>query len=127
MNKISLNQKFIQSAREKLEQEKKLLENELKNFTKRNVHNITDYDAHFPSFGDKDDENAAEVAIYSDNLTLERTLESSLRDVNNALKRIKEGTYGICRYCGKDIGLQRLKARPTSSACVECKEKLSKK
>lgn len=127
MNKTSLDQKFIQSAREKLEQEKKRLENELKSFTKRNVHNINDYDAHFPSFGDKDDENAAEVAIYSDNLTLERTLESALRDVNDTLKRIENGKYGLCRYCGKSINLQRLLARPTSSACVECKEKLSKR
>lgn len=126
MKKTSLDQKFIQSVKEKLEQEKKRLENELESFTKKNIHNITDYDAHFPSFGDKDDENAAEVATYSDNLTLERTLESALRDVNNALKRIKEKTYGICKYCAREIGLQRLKARPTSSACVECKEKLSK-
>jgi len=127
MNKIILDQKFIETAKEKLLEEKKRLEKELKSFTKRNIHNISDYDAHFPSFGDKDDENAAEVALYSDNLTLERTLESALRDVNKALERIKEGTYGICKYCGKDIGKERLEARPTSSACVECKTKLTQK
>ncbi len=127
MKKANLDQKFIETIKEKLIKEKDRLEKELKSFAKKNVHNITDYDAHFPSFGDKDDENAAEVAAYSDNLTLERTLESALRDVNNSLKRIKEGTYGICRYCGKDIGLQRLEARPTSSTCIECKNKLTRK
>ena len=117
---------FLQKIEKKLLEEKEKLEKELAEFTKRNIHNIDDYDAHFPSFGDKDDENAAEVATYSDNLTLERTLESTLRDVKAALKRIKEGKYGLCRYCGKEIDKKRLLARPTSSTCIECKEKLTK-
>jgi RNA polymerase-binding protein DksA len=122
-----LDKNLTKNIEKKLLQEKQRLEKELKEFTKKNIHNINDYDAHFPSFGDKDDENAAEVATYSDNLTLERTLESALRDVNDALKRMKNGKYGLCRYCGKPIDPQRLIARPTSSACVLCKEKLSKK
>lgn len=123
----NLDPKLIKTIKEKLLEEKQRLEKELKEFTKRNIHNINDYDAHFPSFGDKDDENAAEVAIYSDSLTLERMLESALRDVNNALQRIEEGKYGFCKYCGKAISFQRLLARPTSSACIPCKEKLSKR
>jgi RNA polymerase-binding protein DksA len=121
-----LDKDFLQKIEKKLLEEKEKLEKELAEFTKRNIHNIDDYDAHFPSFGDKDDENAAEVATYSDNLTLERTLESTLRDVKAALKRIKEGKYGLCRYCGKEIDKKRLLARPTSSTCIECKEKLTK-
>lgn len=120
-----LDKNLIKTIEEKLLQEKQKLEKELKEFTKENIHNITDYDAHFPSFGDKDDENAAEVATYSDNLTLERTLESALRDVNDALQRIENGKYGLCRYCGEAIDSKRLLARPTSSACVDCKNKLT--
>jgi len=123
--KTNLGKDFLKKIEEKLLEEKERLEKELAQFTKKNPHNISDFDAEFPTIGDKDDENAAEVALYSDNLTLERTLESALRDVNDTLKRIGEGAYGICRYCGKQIDFKRLEARPVSSACVGCKEKLS--
>jgi len=78
----------------------------------------------FPDFGDKTDENAQEIGEYSTNLATEKVLESSLRDIDNALKRIENNTYGICKYCKKAIGKKRLLARPVASACVKCKTKL---
>ena len=56
-----------------------------------------DYDAKFVDFGDKDDENAAEVANFEKNLSLEKTLELSLYNVNKALKKIDDGNYGLVR------------------------------
>lgn len=79
---------------------------------------------HFPQYGVKDDENAAEVATFSDSLSLQRKIEESLADVRGALTRIEKGTYGICRYCAKPIDERRLLARPESSSCVACKEEL---
>lgn len=125
--KNNLDKEFLKKIEDQILEEKAKLEKELAQFTKKSPHNTSDYDADFPSLGDAEDENAAEVAAYSDNLTLERTLESSLRDINDALKRIKEGTYGICKYCGKPIDPKRLEARPASSACMDCKKKLSGK
>lgn len=122
----NLDKEFIKKIEGQLLAEKERLEKELAEFTKKNPHNASDYDANFPTIGDTEDENAAEVATYSDNLTLERTLESALRDVNGALKRINDGTYGICKYCGKPINPDRLEARPASSACMECKSRFSK-
>ena len=78
----------------------------------------------FPEYGDKSDENAQEIGEYTTNLATEKVLESTLRDITNALDRIEKGTYGICRYCKKPIGKKRLLARPVASACVECKTKL---
>ncbi len=80
---------------------------------------------HFPQYGAKDDENAAEVATFSDSLSLQRKIEESLKDVRGALVRIEKGTYGICRYCAKPIDERRLLARPESGACVACKEELT--
>ncbi len=45
-----------------------------------------------------------------------------LKKINQALRRIEEGEFGICEGCGDDIGLKRLLARPTTSMCVNCKE-----
>lgn len=102
--------------------EEKRLRAELEEFAKQNPKNSTDYDAKFVNLGDKEDENAEEVDQFSTNLTLERTIESSLRDAEKALERIKKGTYGICKYCNKQIDEKRLRARPASSSCIECKK-----
>ncbi len=117
-----MNQAFIKEMEARLTEEKDRLAKELKEFADQNPKNVEDYDAKFPNMGDKEDENAEEVDTYSTNLTLERTLESNLRDVEKALDRIMGGNYGICKYCGKEIDEKRLRARPASSSCVECKK-----
>jgi DnaK suppressor protein len=45
-----------------------------------------------------------------------------LKKLDEALKRIEEGTFGECEECGEDIGQNRLLARPTATLCVACKE-----
>lgn len=115
----------LSKIEKQLIKEKAKLETQLAQFTARSPKNPEDYNAIFPQFGEKEEDSAVEVAQYSDNLTLERTLESTLRDVNAALERIKKGTYGICKYCKKPIDARRLTARPTSSSCVECKKQLT--
>ena len=46
-----------------------------------------------------------------------------LLKIQEALKRIDEGTFGICQECGQEISESRLKARPVATLCVECKRK----
>lgn len=106
-----------------LEQEKQLQER-LQWFATQDKANPDDYHSRFPNYGEKEDENAAEVAAYSDRISLEHTVESDLRDVHQALKSIDAGTYGICRYCKQPIEEKRLLIRPTSSSCVQCKKQL---
>jgi RNA polymerase-binding transcription factor len=63
--------------------------------------------------------------------TLERDHEMSLannaRDmldqIERALSRIEDGTYGVCESCGKAIGKGRLQAFPRATLCVSCKER----
>lgn len=47
-----------------------------------------------------------------------------LQMVENALSRIREGTFGECISCGKDINAKRLEAVPWTRHCIECQEKL---
>ena len=44
------------------------------------------------------------------------------KKVNQALDRIKEGSFGECQECDANIGLERLMARPTATLCIQCKE-----
>lgn len=66
--------------------------------------------------------------------TIIATVSSSLNSINNkklvqieqALKRIKEGTFGICSDCGDEIGEKRLLFNPSFSICVICAEQNEK-
>lgn len=43
-----------------------------------------------------------------------------IQQIGEALKRIAEGTYGVCCECGGNIDLRRLKALPTATRCISC-------
>ena len=49
--------------------------------------------------------------------------QSQLKDIDEALRKIEEGTYGICDECEGDIPLGRLNAMPVALRCVDCQEK----
>ena len=43
-----------------------------------------------------------------------------IQQIGETLKRISEGTYGVCCQCGGDIDPKRLKALPTATRCISC-------
>ena len=49
-----------------------------------------------------------------------------LRNVEDALDRLEEGTYGYCEDCGRAIKLERLKVLPFAKYCVQCQEQREK-
>jgi DnaK suppressor protein len=44
-------------------------------------------------------------------------------DIDEALRRVDAGTYGVCVRCGKNIGYERLEVIPAASLCMECKRR----
>ncbi len=64
----------------------------------------------------------------AEGLDREIVLESNLRDeldaVTQALVRTRDGTYGQCQRCGKDIGHARLDALPFAAFCIECEREV---
>jgi DnaK suppressor protein len=65
------------------------------------------------------------------NLETDRNFELRIRDrerklilkIKEALARIEDGSFGICEECGAGISEERLKARPVTTLCIECKTK----
>ena len=53
--------------------------------------------------------------------TLEENSENVLAEIDAALRRIDDGTYGTCTNCGKPIPPERLEARPWATLCIDCK------
>lgn len=116
-----INPETLKKIKKDLEERKKQILDDLQDVGDKQGE---EYRAKLPEYGDKPDENAQEISDYSTNVATESVLEKNLRDINNALERIENGTYGTCKYCGKTINEKRLLARPAASACVECKTKL---
>lgn len=79
----------------------------------------------FPEYGDGEDENANEISDYSSNIQIENELEKAIRDIKQALERIANGTYGICKYTNELIEENRLRARPTSTSSIASKKTLT--
>lgn len=113
---------------EKLQAFRKLLTqkiNELLGEAGKTVSEMTNGKENFPDPNDR-------ASLESD-----RNFELRIRDrerklimkMQEALKRIDDGTYGICEDCGGPISEKRLMARPVTTECIECKtrqEKLEK-
>jgi DnaK suppressor protein len=75
-----------------------------------------------------DDENFPDP---SDRASMESNRNSILRirdrerklifKIQQALQRLDAGEFGICEECGEEIAMERLKARPVTTLCIECK------
>lgn len=119
-----MDKKIIEELKEKLEAEKKSVQAELESFASKDPNLKDNWDTKYPNRedGDKDDE-ADEVGEYENLLSVEYNLEVRLRDINSALEKIANGTYGVCENCGKEIGQERLQAFPEAKTCLKCNEK----
>ena len=47
-------------------------------------------------------------------------LRAALHEIEKALERLGEGTYGICERCGQPIAVARLEAMPATTTCIAC-------
>jgi RNA polymerase-binding protein DksA len=55
--------------------------------------------------------------------TLEENSTHVLAEIDGALERIENGTFGICARCGNPIGSERLEALPWATLCIDCKRR----
>jgi len=105
---------------EKLEEFRQILQGQLDELLReagKTVSDMTDEKANFPDPTDR-------ASLESD-----RNFELRIRDrerklimkIREALERIDEGEFGICEHCEEEIGEARLKARPVTTLCIECK------
>lgn len=101
----------------KLEEEKQKLEEQLSQVGRRNPANPKDWEPQFNERNEQassQDEMADKFEDMEQTLAIETTYEERLQQVNAALKRIEDGTYGKCS-CGKDIPIERLEADPAAN------------
>jgi DnaK suppressor protein len=71
----------------------------------------------------KREEEATESLELEKRLALEKQMKEHLAEIEHALRKFEEGTYGLCDICGQPIAPERLEALPQASLCVNCKAK----
>lgn len=119
-----MNQETISKLKNKLLEEKKLIEDELSSFAHKDTKVKDNWVADFPNFGDErteQDENAKEVQEYENELGMEYALETRLQNINLALEKIEKENYGFCESCGKQIETERLETEPSARTHVKCR------
>ncbi|OHA64417.1 MAG: hypothetical protein A2842_00825 [Candidatus Wildermuthbacteria bacterium RIFCSPHIGHO2_01_FULL_48_25] len=105
-------------------EKKQRIEQELSQFANKDPKLKNDWDSRYPRVQEGGlEEAASEVEQYSETLPVEHSLELQLQDVNAALERIEQGTYGKCENCKKEISKERLQALPEAKLCSECTNK----
>jgi len=78
-----------------------------------------DRELHTPLSADSE-EQAIDLENQEALEAIEKTEVQEIHRIEHALKRISEGTYGICAQCGADIYPKRLAVLPTASSCISC-------
>lgn len=109
--------------RSRLEQEQKRLTEEVEQL-KASVRPSDERREGSP-FG-KREEEATESFELEKRLALEKQIKDQLVDIERALHKFDEGTYGSCDNCGQPINPARLEALPQASLCLSCKAKNAK-
>jgi len=74
----------------------------------------------------KREEEATESLELEKRLALEKRVREQLADVEHALHKFDEGTYGLCESCGQPIDPARLEALPQAKLCMSCKAQQAK-
>ena len=70
---------------------------------------------------DEHDPEGATIAYERSQLdALVSQAQSSLVEIDAAIARLDDGTYGVCERCGEPIGTGRLEARPLARRCISC-------
>ncbi len=80
------------------------------------VGNLSSYSDHMADLGTDAEEREKAYLFASKEGRL-------LYHIDEALRRISDGTYGKCVECGKEIGLDRLEAVPHARLCIKCKQR----
>ncbi len=72
----------------------------------------------------------ADFATINSDASIEELLttkqEKELKEIEYALNKIEEGTYGICEMCEEEISIERLKVKPQARYCIVCREIVEK-
>ena len=92
------------------------------------IHRVTNGEIKKDRAGAMDSVDQADSSYAADK-SLARTekINRRIREIDDAIYRMKDGSYGVCEVCEEDIPEGRLEVRPNAKYCAQCKEDLEKR
>ena len=106
--------------RETLTQERYRIQAALDNLHEENPGSLTDETGDDAVYDNHLADTATVTYDRELDYTLEENAEHMLAEIDAALQRIDEGSFGRCTNCGKEIAPARLEARPWATLCIDC-------
>jgi DnaK suppressor protein len=106
--------------REALLEERRRVEAALQNLHDENSGTLSEDAGEETAYDNHLADTATETYDRELDYTLEENSEHVLAEIDAALTRIENGTYGTCTNCGKQIPEERLEALPWATLCIDC-------
>lgn len=120
---MTVREQEIQGLRERLVSERERVTSEIEGLREAAVQYTASVADEDRSYGNHLADDATNTFEQEQQLALLRTLDTVLQEIDSALQRMDEGTYGVCVDCGQPIPIERLEARPYAMRCVADQEK----
>lgn len=114
-DKLEKYHKVLLNEKDRLENEMKNFQDEEKYSQQESTAELSSYDNHPGDVGSETFEREKDLGLKDNTFTL-------LKQVDDALDKIKSGSYGICQKCGDRINDERLEVVPYTSFCERCQE-----
>jgi DnaK suppressor protein len=113
MNKLAIRRRLIEQQNKLLSLKEAVALGSLADGSQsESMGDLSGADQHMADAGTETFEREKDMSILSG-------VEAELADVEWALRRLADGTYGTCQACGRPIGAARLDARPATRFCIE--------
>lgn len=120
--------KQIEICKEKLLKLRAEYLKEVQEMGKESLHNsLRDVSGNLSGYSQHMAETAADSFEREKNIKLLSSVTHIVQEINNALHKMEDGSYGICENCGKEISFMRLKALPYAQFCIDCKKDMEKR
>lgn len=107
-----------------LENKKKSMTDHILKFAKKN--DSGEFEVLPKDYGDSEDENSEEISDKNEDESTLSTLDEELDQIDKAMEKIEDGTYGKCSKCGGIIEEKRLEFNPSATYCSNCQNKIEK-
>jgi RNA polymerase-binding transcription factor DksA len=116
---MALTEQQLAGLRRRLEEELRRLNADVAYTQHGYVDADSEYDAEFSPLANHPADAATETFTQENELAIEGLLTATREQVEHALARMDEGTYGLCEVCGREIPYERLEAIPYATLDVE--------
>ncbi len=112
--------------REKLEYFRSILNEEMRSLLEDAGKTVSEMTVDSTNFPDPND-RATQESDRNFELRIRDRERKLINKIKDALERIDDGSFGTCEVCGEEISEARLKARPVTTLCIDCKMEQERK